>query len=286
MGGVLSPSLSGRARRYFSGKRILLTGASSGIGEQLAIALAGCGAELVLVARRRPLLAALAKRLARDGAKAWALPADLVKADAEKLVRSAEGLCGPIDALVSCAAFFDLARLEDLSPKRIEETMRLNATFPMLACRALVPRMKKRGSGHFIHIASLVGIQPMPYYQVYSATKHALTAFGKSLDIELSGTGIRTTIIFPTGVRTPMVSHLEALSRKAGMRFLEPAEVARRTLEAAARGRLLVLLGFWERLFVQLGRTFPFLEKPVMRHLIKRTLDRNHFDRYSPANRA
>lgn len=121
-------------------------------------------------------------------------------------MRSAEALCGPLDALVSCAAFFDLVRLQDLSPKRIEETVRLNATFPMLACRALVPRMKKRGSGHFIHIASLVGIQPMPDHQVYSATKHALTAFGKSLDIELSGTGIRTTIIFPTGVRTPMGS--------------------------------------------------------------------------------
>ncbi|MBN8216967.1 MAG: SDR family NAD(P)-dependent oxidoreductase [Spirochaetes bacterium] len=277
--------LSPLARRAFASKRVLLTGASSGIGEQLALGLASCGARLVLVARRKPLLLSLQKRLSAAGARAWVLPADLVKADAETLVRKAEALGGPIDVLVSCAAFFDLARLEDIAPKRLEDTVRLNATFPMLATRALVPRMKKRGSGQFIHIASLVGLQPMPYYQVYAATKHALTAFCKSLDIELAGTGIRTTVIFPTGVRTPMVAHLEELSRKSGMSFLEPAEVARRTLEAAARGRLLVPLGILERLLIQAGRTFPFLERPAMR-LIKRNIDTHHFNRTAPAERA
>lgn len=269
--------LATKTRAYFKGRRVLLTGASGGIGSCLARDLGRCGAKVVLVARQVEKLKALSDELTAMGADARVLAADLVTADATDLVTRATALFGGIDILISAAAFFDLDYFSAFSPKRIAETVHLNLTQPMVLTRALEPQWKAQGFGHAIHIASLAGVQPLPYYQVYTATKHGLVAFARALDLEWEGSGLRNTVIMPSGVKTPMVTHLAGLARATGMKFLDPEYVSTLTLAAAARGRLLVPLGFWETIGIYLGQVFPGAQKMVMRR-VRGAIKRHYLD--------
>lgn len=264
-------------RDYFRGRRVLLTGASGGIGSCLARDLAGFAAKVVLVARGADKLESLAKEVRERGGEAFCLPADLVTANAVDVVGKAIDLAGGIDFLVNGAAFFDLDRFENLRAERISQTVHLNLTQPMLLTRALESHWKKQGFGHAIHIASLAGIQPLPFYQVYTATKHGLVGFARSLDLEWQGTGLKVTVIMPSGVDTPMVKHLASLAQATGMKYLSPESVSASALSAAARGRLLVPLGFIETLGIYLGQVFPFMSRPVLLK-VKRSIERHYLD--------
>ena len=188
-----------------AGARVVVTGASRGIGAALATRLAEKGARVVLVARSHDAIAKLAAELGGD-----ALPADLADTTAiGPLVRVIEAQ-GPIDVLVNNAGVDLTGALTDLAPDRIQELIAVNLVAPMLLSRAVIPGMRARGHGHIMNVSSLAGTNALPGVAAYSTSKAGLSHFTAALRAELKGTGIITTLAEIGPVESSMMDSLHS----------------------------------------------------------------------------
>ena len=192
------------------GKRVLLTGGSSGIGEAAAERLAAQGATVTIVARREDLLNAVADRINAHGGKAIAIPANLADLDAvDELVKNV----GEIDILINNAGR-SIRRPLSESLERwhdVERTMTLNYYAPLRLIRDLAPGMIERGDGHIINIASWrVLPEASPLFSVYNASKAALSAVSRVIETEWGAQGVHSTAIYYPLVATPMIAPTRA----------------------------------------------------------------------------
>jgi short-subunit dehydrogenase len=178
-----------------NGARVLLTGASGGIGNAIARALHSRGASLAITGRRADALESLKAEL---GDRVDVLQADLAeRADVEAL----PGRAGTVDVLVANAALPASGRLDSFSPEQLDRALDVNLRAPMQLTHALLPGMLERGSGHLVYVSSLSGKIAAGGASVYSATKFGLRGFGMSLHDELHGTGVGATTVFPGFIR-------------------------------------------------------------------------------------
>jgi uncharacterized protein len=173
------------------GRRVLLTGASGGIGDAIARALHARGATVLLSGRRMDALEQLAGEL---GERAEALPADLSTPEG---VRELVAAAGDIDILVANAALPGSGRLDDFTPDQIDRTIAVNLRAPMQLTRELAPGMLERGAGQLVFISSMSGKVASGGGSVYSATKFGLRGFAAGLRDELHGSGVGVTVVFP-----------------------------------------------------------------------------------------
>jgi uncharacterized protein len=176
----------------------LITGASSGIGEEFARQLADRGYELILVARRKDRLEQLAEELPT---KATAIECDLAM-EADKLPAKVKRRRLQVDHLINNAGFGLRGRFLELDPKREAEMVRVNCEAVVTLTHAFVPAMVDRGSGGVITVASTAGMQPLPYEVTYGASKAFAISFMEALWTELRGTGVRCLVVNPGPVRT------------------------------------------------------------------------------------
>jgi len=211
-----------------SEKTALLTGASSGIGHQLALELARRGATLALAARRRALLEQLAEQITRAGApRPVVLEADLSKrGSAAALASAASAALGRIDVVINNAAS-NLHGCPSAVGDREEarELFELNVWSPMALVHELVPEMRERGGGKVVNVTSLATVAPFPAVGHYCASKAALSLATRSLGLELRGTGV--------GVLEVLLGPIDTDGSRAN-RAIEGAE---RWLDAARPGR-------------------------------------------------
>ena len=195
-------------RMNWDGKIVFLTGASSGIGEALALALAKKGAVLGLVARRKELLEDLADRCRCAGGKARVFAIDVT--DEESVALAADelrGEFGKIDIMIANAGISggdDDTRA--YKPRSVKKVIDINLCGAVNAVHAVVPKMIERGSGHLVAISSLAGFRGLPKSAAYSASKAGMTAFFESVRLDLKPKGIDVTIIQPGFIRTPLTS--------------------------------------------------------------------------------
>lgn len=181
----------------------VVTGASSGIGEATAVALAQRGAKVVLAARRSDRLEELAERIERAGGKALAVRCDVGDHEQLRKLRSiTEEAYGPTDILVNNAGVPGGGEFVKLSYEQIENVVRVNITGVLFGTRAFLPGMLNRGHGHIVNMASLAGRFVAPGAAVYSATKHAVVAFSEALNYETEGSDVLVTAINPGFVAT------------------------------------------------------------------------------------
>lgn len=189
-------------------KRVFLTGASSGIGEALAIALAKKGATLGLVARREEMLKGLADKCDATGATARFFACDVV--DAAALQAAAETFrteFGHIDIMIANAGIGGndvLTRAYD--PASVKKLIDINLLGAVNSIHAVVPQMIEHGSGHLVAISSLAGVRGLPKSAAYSASKAGMTAFFESVRLDNAKHGIDVTIIKPGFIETPLTS--------------------------------------------------------------------------------
>lgn len=185
-------------------KLIVITGASGGLGEQLARISAKEGARLILMARRIDRLEAVKKQLVEDwNAEVYIFELDVANLDAvERVFRTIEETIGVPDVLVNNAGFGVFKKVEDIDLKEAKSMLDVNVLGLMATTRLVLPAMQKRGSGHIINIASQAGKMATPKSSVYSATKHAVLGFTNSLRMELHGTGIFVTAVNPGPIDT------------------------------------------------------------------------------------
>ncbi|PQD97702.1 short-chain dehydrogenase [Mycobacterium sp. EPG1] len=206
------------------GKRILITGASSGIGEAAACRLADRGAVVILAARREDLLTGVADRITARGGQAVAIPTDLSDLKAvDALVHSA----GRVDVLVNNAGrSIRRPLLESLDRWHdVERTIALNYYAPLRLIRGIAPGMVERGEGHIINISSWrVMPESSPLFGVYNASKAALSAVSRVIDNELADSGVQSTTIYYPLVATPMIAPTRAYDGLAALSADEAAD--------------------------------------------------------------
>lgn len=176
----------------------LITGASSGIGDQFARQLARRGYELILVARRKDRLEQLAEQVASS---AHVIECDLAS-EADKLAGNVEKLGADVDLLVNNAGFGLRGHFLELDTEREAEMVRVNCEAVVRLTHAFVPGMVERGRGGVITVASTAGMQPLPYETTYAASKAFAISFMEALSMELRGTGVRALVVNPGPVKT------------------------------------------------------------------------------------
>ena len=202
-----SPDNIARAlgRGYFRGRTMLVTGASSGIGRDIAVTFAGMGARIALLARRKTLLDDIAEQIRAEDGDALVLSADVTKpADVREAVRLTLAEFGHIDILVNSAGILEAAPVESMNPGALERMLAVNLFGTLHTMQAALPSMRKAGSGHIVNIASLAGRRGMPPLGGYCATKFAVVGLTEALRVELYGSGVRLSLVMPGVVDTPM----------------------------------------------------------------------------------
>lgn len=200
------------------GKVVVITGASSGLGEATARHLVERGATVVLGARRRDRIDALAEELASSGYKAQAVQTDVTdKEQVRNLVDAAVREFGCVDVMLNNAGLMPLAPLERLKVDEWDRMIDVNIKGVLYGIAAALPHMKAQKSGHIINVSSVYGHVVDPGAAVYCATKFAVRALSEGLRKEVKPHNIRTTIISPGAVSTELLEHISEKDIQAGM---------------------------------------------------------------------
>ena len=188
-----------------AGKVVVITGASSGLGEAAARHLSALGATVALGARRVGRIDALAKELDGRGAKALALATDVMRReDIKRLVDAAVNSYGRVDAIINNAGLMAHSPLERLKVEDWDRMIDVNIKGVLYGIAAVLPYMTKQKSGHIINVSSVAGHKVGPGGAVYSATKHAVRVISEGLRQEVKPYDIRTTVISPGAVATEL----------------------------------------------------------------------------------
>ncbi len=187
------------------GKVVVITGASSGLGEAAARLLCAHGANVVLGARRADRLQSLADELSGSGGKALAVATDVThRNQVKRLVDTAAQKFGRVDVMINNAGIMPRAPLERLTIDDWDRTIDVNIKGVLYGIAAALPHMKKQKSGHMIFVSSVAGHKIGPDFAVYAATKHAVRALAEGFRQEVKAYNIRTTIISPGAVATEL----------------------------------------------------------------------------------
>ncbi len=245
-----------------AGSRALVTGASAGIGREIAIALAQDGFDLVLVARREARLRDLARVLARDyRVEARVLADDLEDPAAPvRLLGATEGEGRPIDLLVNNAGFGAFRDVLDTEPARLSAMIAVNVAALTALSQGFAQAMRARGRGRILNVASVAAFAPVPGAAVYGATKAYVLSFTEALAAELAGTGVTATAVCPGLTETEFST---VATGAKGNRLipdlvkLDAKRVAREAVDAALAGEAVRVNGLMNRLGVEWVRLQP-----------------------------
>jgi NAD(P)-dependent dehydrogenase (short-subunit alcohol dehydrogenase family) len=240
--------------RALLGRGAVVTGGGRGIGAAIARALAAQGAGLVVAARTAREIEEVASELRERADTAWAVTCDVTdEASVMELGREARRLLGSVDILVNSAGDSASAPLRKITLADWERMMDVNATGTFLCTREFAPEMAGRGWGRIVNVASIAGLEGAKYISHYSAAKHAVLGFTRSVAAEFAGAGVTVNAVCPGYVDTPMtertLANVEAqagLSREEALaavlassgqdRLLTPDEVAAAVLDLCAGG--------------------------------------------------
>jgi NADP-dependent 3-hydroxy acid dehydrogenase YdfG len=192
------------------GKVAAITGASSGIGEATAVALAGAGASVALGARRKDRLDELAERLSSDGGRALAIEADIGdQAQAESFLSRTTEELGGLDILVNNAGLMLLGPVEGADQDEWRRMVEVNVLALLYCTHAALPLMRERGGGHIVNVSSVAGRHATLGSAVYNLTKFGVTGFSEALRQEALNSNIRVTVVEPGFVATELQGHNE-----------------------------------------------------------------------------
>lgn len=261
-------------RREIAGRRILITGASSGIGRALAVQLAQQGARLALAARSADKLRELADTLSAGGAEVAALTADVTaEADRARLVHEVEQRFGGLDVLVNNAGIASWAHFTDSSEEVLRQIMEVNFFAPAELMRRALPLLTRGTQPAIVNVASMCGRRAMPAWPEYSASKYALCGLTESLRGEFARFDVDVLLIVPGLTRSDFAQHCLQSKGRAEIAFekgMPPDEVAAGIVRALRTNKTETVLGSDARWMLRFNRFFPRLTDWLVARKVKR----------------
>lgn len=250
---------SAASGRELRGKWALVTGASAGIGAELARQLGAIGVNLVLAARRREPMEALASELAQKGITVIVEPCDLAKpGEPDRLFQALTSRGITVSMLVNNAGFGAYGQFDSIDAATEESMLDLNVKAVTRLTRLFVGPMRAAGFGRILLTASTGAYQPSPLYATYSATKAFVLSYGHAIRRELRGSGVTVTVLSPGATHTDFhrISGLETNAFKRAT-MMDAAPVARSAVRALLRGRAEVITGILNKVMAFSIRFIP-----------------------------
>ena len=253
----------------------LVTGASSGIGLEMARQLADAGAQVFASARREQRLAQLAAEF--PAGRITPLVADLAEAGAgARLVKQVLDAAGRLDLLVNNAGYGELVKTDEQTTEAVARQMQVNFMAVVEATLAAIPAMKSQGGGRILNVASIVGHMGIPGVSAYVASKHALQGWSEASGYDLKQHNIAVTCLCPGGTDTEFQDHASFERHDGLSSFMQPAAtVARAGLKGAWKRKPLVIPGLRNRFFLWAHDRLPWLYRRIMYREAKRIAPRD-----------
>ena len=241
----------------FKNKRIIITGATGGIGSQIAEQLSATGAKLTLVGRNSDALRQIINNLGAENI--ITITADITNAeDCQSIVKQTINHFGGIDMLINSAGINFFGSFAGQDPQTIQMTMQINTIAPMLLAQLVLPSMLAQDSGQIVNIGSTFGSIGFAWFTTYSTSKFALRGFSQALRRELADTGVGVTYIAPRAVKTPINSSaVYDMAKATKMNMDEPIDVARKIITAIGKQQKECYIGFPESLFARINSILP-----------------------------
>jgi short-subunit dehydrogenase len=267
------------ARRSVAGLRILITGASQGIGRALAVAAARKGAKVLAAARSEGLLAEVVQEAsakagaANSGGVVQPVAADVTSAgDRQRLVEAAQRHFGGLDVLINNAGIGATGHFVDASPDRLRKIMEVNFFGTTETTRVCLPLLKQGKTPAIVNISSIAGRRGIPARSDYSASKFAVQGFSEALRAELAKDGIDVILVNPGLTQTNFSKNMleqKALVKMDHLRGMTSEEVAEHTLRALEKGTSEKTLTLSGKLIVLVNRFFPWLADLITRRKVR-----------------
>ena len=253
--------------KNLKGKVVWITGASSGIGEELAYALAREGSFLILSARNKEKLEQVKVKCLESAAKCWVHPVDLSgNQQLDAVVKAVLAQAGRIDVLINNAGRSQRSLAKETPPEIDRNIMELNFFSVVELMKLVLPQMLKNGSGHIVVVSSISGKLGFPMRTAYSASKHALQGYFESLRTELTNDNIKVTIVSPGRIKTNI--SVNAVTKDGSpynimdegqANGMNAALCAAKIVKAIKKERKELLVGKTEILMVHIRRFLPAL---------------------------
>lgn len=255
-------------RRELAGKRILVTGASSGIGRHLALQLAEAGSRVMLCARRAERLNGLVEQISEAGGCAIMLAGDVTDgAYRGRLLQECQSQWGGLDIVINNAGIGAMGRFDEASPQRLREIFEVNFFAAVELIRESVPMLKTGDDPLIVNISSVLGHRGAPLKSEYSASKFALHGFSDAVRAELASDDVEVLLVSPSTTDSEFfdasIEDQTARDWKKGG-AMPPEDVARRTIRAMRKRRHEIILTFGGRILVWLDRLIPGLANRLM----------------------
>ena len=256
------------SKREIQGSRAIVTGASGGIGREIALELARGGAELVVVARREDRLRKLAEQITAGGGQVEPVIGDVTDADTrQKVIDTIQSSFGGLDILVNNAGIGATGPFEHADPNRVRRIMEVNFFALVEITRLALPLLKRGTNPIVVNISSVLGHRGVPHNSEYCASKFAVRGFSEAIRAELSSQKIDVLVVSPGTTETEFFDHV--IERKGEPSWPEhapvsAAEVAQKTVRAIRRGRHEIIPYRWGKVLCWLNRLSPRLVDSLM----------------------
>lgn len=273
-----------RSEYSFTGKSIVITGGSRGLGLTIARRLAMEGARIALLARDEEELAEACRELQAIGGEALAVPCDLLdRARSLGAIETVMDRFGAIDVLINNAGMIEVGPLDHMRRQDFEQTMDLHFWAPFHLMQQTIPHMRRAGGGRIVNVASVGGKIAVPHMAPYNASKFALVGLSDSFRAELAREGIKVTTVTPGVMRTGSHVHAKfkgnhgaeytwfALSASLPVAATAPERAAEMIVEACRLGQSSLIIGLSARMLIAGNALFPSLTGEMMK-LVNRIL--------------
>ncbi|MGG3737961.1 SDR family NAD(P)-dependent oxidoreductase [Aeribacillus pallidus] len=248
---------------WLKGKRVVITGASSGIGKEMALLAAGCGAHVILLARREEKLREIANQIEQEQGSVTVMALDVTDSrQVEEVFTKLLTMFPKIDVLINNAGFGLFQEIVDMKMEDVHRMFDVNVLGLIACTRQVIPHMKANQCGHIINIASQAGKIATPKSSVYAATKHAVLGFTNSLRLELQAFGVFVTAVNPGPIDTDFFAIADESGtyvKNVKRWMLRPEQVAEAVIACLGTNRREINMPRWMNVGSKLYQLFPSL---------------------------